>query len=149
MFVISTTPRTTTERWKTRSRMAAARSWSRRCASPRAVIISRISVRECKRRDISMRLNLAAGLLDRARGSPDKTAFVFRDSTVSYAPLRPQMLSVAAGLVDAGVRPGHRVALSLPNGPGYVAAWLAVQWIGGVVLQRPAIDRRRQVELVR
>src|SRR5437879_6176451 len=113
MFVTSTTPRTTTERWKTRSRMAAARSWSRRCASPRAVIISRISVCECKRRDISMRLNLAAGLLDRAHGSPEKTAFVFRDSTVSYAALRREMLSLAAGLVDAGVRPGHRLAFGV------------------------------------
>src|SRR5205807_7354461 len=95
-----------------------------------------------------MRVNLAAGLLERACGSPDKTAFVFRDSTVSYAALRRQMRSFAAGLVAAGVRPGHRVAVSLPNGPDYVAVWLAVQWLGAVVVQLPPIYRRREIERV-
>ena len=80
--------------------------------------------------------------------APDKTAFVFRDSTMSFDRLRRRMLSVAAGLLERGVRPGDRIALRLPNGPDYVATWLAVQRLGAIVVQLPPIYRRREIERI-
>src|SRR5579862_7627567 len=92
--------------------------------------------------------NLGVRLLAAAATTPDKTAFVFRDETLSYGDLRRRMLAVAGGLVERAVRPGDRVALRLPNGPDYVTAFLAVQWIGAIAVQLPPVYRRREIERV-
>ena len=55
------------------------------------------------------------------RRVPDRAALVSAGATVSYAELYARALSVAGGLLDAGVQPGDRVALRLPSEPLVVA----------------------------
>src|SRR5439155_19568718 len=56
------------------------------------------------------------------------------------------VLSLSAGLIRAGVTPAARVALRLPNGPDFVASWLALQWIGAICVSIPPPYRRREIE---
>jgi acetoacetyl-CoA synthetase len=83
-------------------------------------------------------LNFAANLLrvgdERA---DDRTAIIFRDETGrrsewSYAQLRRAVAEVAAGLREAGIEAGDRVAGFLPNNPEAVVAMLAATSIGAI-----------------
>ena len=51
---------------------------------------------------------------------------------LSWAELRAQVASLAAGLREMGVRPGDRVAAYLPNSPETVVALLATASIGAI-----------------
>lgn len=93
-------------------------------------------------------LNLAERLLDQAGVDPDKTAIVTRSGKMSYEALRRRVLSLAGGLLRIGIRPADRVALQLPNGPDFIAAWLAVQWVGAIGVQLSLAYRRREIERV-
>ncbi|HEV3141349.1 MAG TPA: AMP-binding protein [Vicinamibacterales bacterium] len=93
-------------------------------------------------------LNLADRLLDHARVDPGKTAIVTRSDRMSYHDLRLRVLSLAGGLLRVGIRPADRVALRLPNGPDFIAAWLAVQWVGAIGVQLSPLYRRREIERV-
>jgi long-chain acyl-CoA synthetase len=54
---------------------------------------------------------------------------------MSYRALREAVDRLAGGLADLGVRPGHRVAVVLPNCPQHVIAFFAVLRLGGTVVQ--------------
>ena len=98
--------------------------------------------------DYPAAFNLAEALLAPSRIDPRKTAIHFRAARISYEWLRRRMLRLSAGLIRLGVRPGDRVALRLPNGPDFVAAWLALQWIGAIAVQMPPLYRRREIDRV-
>jgi long-chain acyl-CoA synthetase len=77
----------------------------------------------------------AADLLDRAaRYFPSQPALVFEGRSLSYADLRMSVQRVAAGLLEAGVQPGDRVALFLPNIPEFIVAYQACQWAGAITV---------------
>jgi acyl-CoA synthetase (AMP-forming)/AMP-acid ligase II len=61
-----------------------------------------------------------------------RTALVVpeEDLRVSYADLRSQILSVAEALSAAGVRPGDRVGMALPNGLPTIVCFLAASMAG-------------------
>ncbi|WJY67208.1 long-chain-fatty-acid--CoA ligase [Corynebacterium auris] len=61
------------------------------------------------------------------------TWFFGRSQT--YAELDEEVRRAAAGLKAFGVRPGDRVAIMLPNCPQHVAAFMAVQLLGAVVVE--------------
>ncbi|MEX3504122.1 long-chain-fatty-acid--CoA ligase [Corynebacterium sp. LK2510] len=65
----------------------------------------------------------------------DKPATWFFGRTQTYAELDREVRHAAAGLKGLGVRPGDRVAILLPNCPQHVAAFMAVQLLGGVVVE--------------
>ncbi|WP_367132068.1 MULTISPECIES: acetoacetate--CoA ligase [Streptomyces] len=74
---------------------------------------------------------------------------------VTWAELRRQVGSLAAGLRRLGVRPGDRVSGYLPNIPQAVVAFLATAAVGGVWTScapdfgaRSVLDRFQQVEPV-
>jgi len=80
------------------------------------------------------RLNFAANLL---KFDDDQPALVFRNErgtrrTLSYRELRAEVARVAAGLRDAGVVPGDRVAGFLPNLPEAAIAMLAAASLGAI-----------------
>jgi long-chain acyl-CoA synthetase len=54
---------------------------------------------------------------------------------MSYRALRDAVDRLAGGLAGIGVRPGHRVALVLPNCPQHVIAFFAVLRLGATVVQ--------------
>jgi acetoacetyl-CoA synthetase len=80
------------------------------------------------------RLNFAANLL---KFDDEQPALVFRNErgtrrTLSYRELRAEVARVAAGLREAGVVPGDRVAGFLPNLPEAAIAMLASTSLGAI-----------------
>ena len=80
-----------------------------------------------------VRLNFAENLLQREDG----LAVIAWDerrssSTLGYAELRAQAAALAAGLREAGIGPGDRVAGYLHNGPQALAGMLAAASVGAV-----------------
>ncbi|WP_276908262.1 long-chain-fatty-acid--CoA ligase [Corynebacterium riegelii] len=65
----------------------------------------------------------------------EKPATRFFGRGQTYAELDREVRRAAAGLKAFGVRPGDRVAIMLPNCPQHVAAFYAVQKLGGVVVE--------------
>ena len=79
-------------------------------------------------------MNVANHIDRAARHFPNGSAVIFEQQTVTFADLRDQVQRVACGLLGAGVQAGDRVALFLPNTPGFVVAYQACQWIGAVTV---------------
>ena len=74
----------------------------------------------------------------------------FMGRRYSYADLAGMAQRVAAGLYHAGIRPGDRVGLFLPNIPHYVAAYYGAMKMGAIVVNfsplYTAEELRHQVE---
>ncbi len=54
------------------------------------------------------------------------------DERLTYAEAEARSARLARGLVAAGVGKGTRVGILMPNGPGWVVAWLAATRIGAI-----------------
>ncbi|WP_333736081.1 non-ribosomal peptide synthetase [Streptomyces sp. IBSBF 2806] len=67
---------------------------------------------------------------EHARRTPEATAVVHDGAQVGYAELDHRVRKLAAALIEAGVRPGDRVAVRLARSPDLLAALLAV-WRAG------------------
>ncbi len=80
-------------------------------------------------------LTLTDALRRSARTWPDAPALLFRGRATSYARLAAQVDALAAHLRAAGLQPGERVALQLPNLPQAVVAFHGVLAAGGAVVQ--------------
>ena len=68
-----------------------------------------------------------------ARRFGTKAALVTPERTLTFAELDRLSTRLAAGLADAGVRPGDRVTLWLENGWGWVVAYFGILRAGAVV----------------
>ncbi|WP_305783644.1 long-chain-fatty-acid--CoA ligase [Symbioplanes lichenis] len=66
---------------------------------------------------------------------PDRVALDFLGARTTYAQLGDQVARAARALHDAGVRPGDRVALILPNCPQHVVAFYAVLRLGAIAVE--------------
>jgi crotonobetaine/carnitine-CoA ligase len=83
---------------------------------------------------------LFADLLEeKARLHPDKPWLVFEDtrgqvSTLSYGAFAAQVDRLCNALLRAGVAPGQKVALMMPNCPEFLVAWLAINQAGAVMV---------------
>jgi long-chain acyl-CoA synthetase len=73
-------------------------------------------------------------LLRFAESRPDHPAVITGNQHISYARLRAQALSIAAGLAGRGVEPGDAVLLALGNVPEFVAGFLAIIYLGAVAV---------------
>jgi long-chain acyl-CoA synthetase len=71
-------------------------------------------------------------LTETARRNGDRPALLFKGAKVSYARLERLTDSLAAALVELGVRPGDRVALCLPNSPQFLVAEIGA-WKAGAI----------------
>jgi crotonobetaine/carnitine-CoA ligase len=74
-----------------------------------------------------------------AERTPGRTALVWEPfegdrATWTYAELRADVLAVAAGLADRGVRSGDRVIIHLDNSPEFVISWFAYAELGAVAV---------------
>ncbi|MEU1301569.1 AMP-binding protein [Streptomyces shenzhenensis] len=67
-----------------------------------------------------------------ARQHPDRAAIVYDGRTLSYAELADLVARVAGWLATAGVRPGDRVAVDMPNCPQFTIAMIAILRLGAV-----------------
>jgi acyl-CoA synthetase (AMP-forming)/AMP-acid ligase II len=87
-----------------------------------------------------------AGALNRScELYPEKTAVVAGDESWTYGSLAATADQLAAGLLQAGIRPGDRVALHFLNCPELVLCDYACFTIGAVVV--PLNIRLKSAEL--
>ncbi|HEX3714662.1 MAG TPA: long-chain fatty acid--CoA ligase [Trebonia sp.] len=93
-----------------------------------------------------MDFNLAVMLRESARRAPDKTAVILGAARLSYAQLDALSDQAAAGLAAAGVAPGDRVGLQLPNIPQFVIAYFAILKAGGVVVPMNVLLKAPEIE---
>jgi long-chain acyl-CoA synthetase len=83
-------------------------------------------------------------MLDEVAGEyGDRPALEYRGQRISYAGLRERADRFAAGLMRAGLAPGDRVALLLPNTPWHPIAFFGVLRAGGVVVHLTPLDPPR------
>jgi long-chain acyl-CoA synthetase len=73
-------------------------------------------------------------LASHALRTPDKTALVSGSDRTTYGKLHADILAIAGGLRQEGVRPGDRVLVYLPNGVEFVQAIYAVFMLGAIVV---------------
>ncbi len=73
-------------------------------------------------------------LLHHARTSPDRPALADGDTTLGYGDLAREALAVAGDLAAAGVAPGERVGLLLPNVVEFPIAYYGALVAGAVVV---------------
>ena len=92
--------------------------------------------------------NFAALLGASARAHAERPAVVWRDGTLTHRALQRRAGGFARFLDGSGVRPGDRVALSIPNGWSFAAAFLGTLELGAVAAPldpRLTEDERRAI----
>lgn len=89
--------------------------------------------------------NLAEFLVQTAGRQPERPALRLGTTSISYARLDEDSARVAALLCAAGVRPGDRVALMLPNVPEFVSLYYGILRAGGIVVPMNPLLKEREV----
>jgi long-chain acyl-CoA synthetase len=86
-----------------------------------------------------------AKVVDEPSADPGATALIDQGAPVSYRQLRASARRAATALAEAGVGPGDRVALALPNEPSFVGAYFGALWLGAVTVPVNPLLREREV----
>jgi long-chain acyl-CoA synthetase len=73
-------------------------------------------------------------LEEAARKYPDHACTIFKGAVISYREMNKMADSIAAALVEMGVKKGDRVGLFMPNIPQFVPAYFGILKAGGVVV---------------
>ena len=89
--------------------------------------------------------NLASLLEEAADRWPERTAIVYGDSRMSYAHVDGEANRVANLLVERGIRPGDKVALSCPNVPYFTTIYFGILKAGAVVVPLNVLFKAREV----
>ncbi len=79
-------------------------------------------------------LNLSVILEDSAKRYPEKTAYIFMDTSLSFAEVSAAANQVANGLREIGIGAGDKVALSCPNLPQFPILYFGIIKAGAVVV---------------
>jgi long-chain acyl-CoA synthetase len=90
-------------------------------------------------------LNLSVLLEDSARHYPDRSAVVLGDQRLSYAQVEAAANQVANLLVERGIRPGDKVALSCPNLPYFPIVYYGILKAGAVVVPLNVLLKGREI----
>jgi putative long chain acyl-CoA synthase len=87
------------------------------------------------------RVSFSLSLADQAERIPEQTFFLWRGRAFSYAEANRRVENVARGLIDAGIRPGQLVGVSMRGRPSLLSIVTALNRIGAVaVLVSPDLD---------
>jgi long-chain acyl-CoA synthetase len=78
--------------------------------------------------------NIATDLTTTAQRAPEQSAIRIDGNSVTYAQLHGMAAKVAGQLRAAGVEPGDRVAVILPNVPAFPVVFYGILLAGGVVV---------------
>jgi long-chain acyl-CoA synthetase len=89
--------------------------------------------------------NLSILLEDSARHYPDRDALVLGDLRLTYAQVNGMANQVANLLVELGVEPGDKVALTCPNLPFFPVVYYGILKAGGVVVPMNVLNKGREV----
>ena len=91
-------------------------------------------------------LNLSLILEQSARRYPDKPAFTFMDTQLSFRQTNDQANKVANGLRSIGIRPGDKVALTCPNLPAFPVLYYGIIRAGAVVMPLSVLLKKDEIE---
>lgn len=89
--------------------------------------------------------NLALFLDDSAQRYPDRTAIVLGDTRLSYPQVDGAANQVANLLVERGIKPGDKVALSCPNLPYFTMVYFGILKAGATVVPLNVLLKGREV----
>lgn len=89
--------------------------------------------------------NLAGFLEKSAHDFPDRTAIVFGDTRLSYPQVNGAANQVANLLVERGIKPGDKVALSCPNLPYFTIVYYGILKAGATVVPLNVLLKGREV----
>ena len=73
-------------------------------------------------------------LEEAARKYPDRACTIFKGAVISYRDMNKMADSIAAALVEMGVKKGDRVGMFMPNIPQFVPAYSGILKAGAVVV---------------
>src|SRR5215210_4885515 len=90
-------------------------------------------------------LNLSALLEDSARKHPDRDAVVLGQTRLSYGRVEAAANQVANLLVEKGIQPGDKVALSCPNLPFFPIVYYGILKAGATVVPLNVLLKGREV----
>jgi long-chain acyl-CoA synthetase len=90
--------------------------------------------------------NLASNLLATAEKHPDKAAIKLDGLGLTWSQLRDQSLAAAGALRAAGIGPGDRVALILPNVPAYPILFFGTLMAGGIVVPMNPLLKSHEID---
>ena len=90
-------------------------------------------------------LNLSVVLEDSARRYPNKDAFIFMDTHLSFAQVNAAANQVANGLRSLGIQPGDKVALSCLNLPYFPIIYYGILKAGAAVVPLSVLLKRREI----
>jgi len=90
--------------------------------------------------------NLVTDVAETVADHPDQPAVAFRGRETSYETFWERTGRLAAALAEAGVAPGDRVGVYLPNLPQFVTAYYGVLRAGGVVVPMNPQYKAREIE---
>ena len=94
-------------------------------------------------------LSIATILAESAVRHADRTAIVMGDAKTTYADLWADARRYAAGLrAQAGIGPGDKVAVLIPNVPDFPKTYYGVLALGGVVVPVHALLRAEEIAFV-
>ena len=103
-----------------RGKPSAAKSWLR-------------AIELTSRIDADPRRLFADVVEDWSKREPDRPALISDIESFSYRTLADRINRYARWAVSSGIQPGHVVCLLMPSRPDYIAAWLGISKVGGVV----------------
>jgi long-chain acyl-CoA synthetase len=90
-------------------------------------------------------LNLSVLLEDSARRYPDKEAFIFNETTLTYAQINAAANQGAGGLQKMGIQAGDKVALSCLNVPYFPMVYFGILKAGAAVVPLSVTIKRSEV----
>jgi long-chain acyl-CoA synthetase len=90
-------------------------------------------------------LNLSVLLEDSARRYPNKDAFIFMDTVLTYAQVNGAANQVANGLRAAGIGAGDKIALSCLNLPYFPMVYFGILKAGAVVVPLSVLLKREEI----
>ena len=93
-------------------------------------------------------MNIANHLVGAAKLFPRRLALLFEEQEWSYESLHESVARFATGLRRLGVSRGDRVALMVPNIPGFAIAYYATLWVGGIAVSVNTRATRDEVAFI-
>ncbi|WP_335999214.1 long-chain-fatty-acid--CoA ligase [Halorientalis halophila] len=89
--------------------------------------------------------NLVTDVAETVAAYPEQPAISFRETEVPYEAFWHRTGQLAAALADAGVEPGDRVGVYLPNLPQFVTSYYGVLRAGGAVVPMNPQYKAREI----
>ena len=81
-----------------------------------------------------------------ARKYPDRACTIFKGASISFKEMNEISDSIAAALVDMGVKKGDRVGIFMPNTPQFVMVYYGILKAGGVVVATNPLYTPHEIE---